>query len=61
MIQMMVRQHDALTVLCLMCRYDAIRVGEPAEVIVLSRTGTFESFKVRLQPIGNQQHARLPL
>lgn len=29
------------------CRYDAIRVGEPAEVLVLSKLRTFETFKVR--------------
>ena len=28
------------------CRYDAIRTGEPAEVLVLSKSRSFESFKV---------------
>lgn len=28
------------------CRYDAIRTGEPAEVLVLSKSREFESFKV---------------
>lgn len=28
------------------CRYDSIRAGESAEVLVLSRTRTFETFKV---------------
>jgi hypothetical protein len=31
---------------CVLCRYDAIRVGEPAEMLVLSRTSSFERFKV---------------
>lgn len=29
-----------------LCRYDAIRTGEAAEVIVLSKSRAFESFKV---------------
>ena len=31
---------------CIQCRYDAIRTGEPAEVLVLSKNRSFESFKV---------------
>ena len=30
-----------------LCRYDALRTGEAAEVIVLSKSRAFESFKVR--------------
>ena len=30
------------------CRYEEVRIGEPAELLLLSNTPDFSSFKVRL-------------
>ena len=43
------------------CRYDAIQIGEAAEVLVLSPQSSFNSFKASFASIQGHDHTQMAL